>query len=189
MSGYDIKKVVDVGLAHFWNENYGQIYPTLNQLVKDGLATKKAERRSGKRRRFVYTITSQGTKTFRDWISEPTDAPVVRNEILLKFFLCSSLPVSKSIRLIEKHKAQQQAVLQEYRLSEEILSRALREGREADELSEILAITGSTANLRKKQLNTFYLTLRHGICVIEARLAWCDEVIANLKGTSARSHK
>ena len=38
MSGYDIKKLVDAGLSHFWNENYGQIYPTLESLVKEGLA-------------------------------------------------------------------------------------------------------------------------------------------------------
>ena len=69
MSGYDIKKLVDVGLSHFWNENYGQIYPTLDQLVKDGLATKRAERKSGKRQRFVYTITRKGQKAFRDWMS------------------------------------------------------------------------------------------------------------------------
>ena len=128
MSGYDIKKVVDIGLSHFWNENYGQIYPTLDQLVKDGLATKRAERKSGKRQRFVYTITRKGKKAFRDWMSEPTDAPVVRNELQLKFFLSSSLPTNTSIRLIEKHRSQQQAVLDEYRHSEELLRNAIHTG-------------------------------------------------------------
>jgi DNA-binding PadR family transcriptional regulator len=187
MSGYDIKKVVDVGLSHFWNENYGQIYPTLDQLVTDGLATKKAERKSGKRQRFVYTITRKGKQAFRDWISEPTDPPVVRNELQLKFFLSSSLPTDTSIRLIDKHRSQQQAVLDEYRHSEELLRTAIVEGSYADELNEILALSGSTSEQRKKQLNTFYLTLRHGIRVMEARLDWCEEVIANLRGTSATS--
>ena len=39
MSGYDIKKMVEVGLSYFWSESYGQIFPTLNRLVDDGLAT------------------------------------------------------------------------------------------------------------------------------------------------------
>ena len=50
MSGYDIKKLVDVGLSHFWSENYGQIYPTLESLVQEGLATRKEDRSSGKRK-------------------------------------------------------------------------------------------------------------------------------------------
>ena len=185
MSGYDIKKVVDVGLSHFWNENYGQIYPTLDQLVSDGLATKRADRKSGKRQRFVYTITRKGKQTFRDWIFAPTDAPVVRNELLLKFFLSSSLPTSTSIRLIDEHRSQQRAALDEYRHSAQVLRSAMRSDIFAAELDEILAISGSTAEQRKRQISTFYLTLRHGIRVLEARLAWCDEVIAALRDTSA----
>ena len=129
MSGYDIKKLVDVGLSHFWNENYGQIYPTLDQLVKDGLATRMAERKSGKRQRFVYTITRKGKDVFREWMGEPTDAPVVRNELQLKFFLGSSLPKNVSIRLIEEYRSKQDSVLEEYRHSEELLRNAIRERR------------------------------------------------------------
>jgi DNA-binding PadR family transcriptional regulator len=181
MSGYDIKKLVDVGLSHFWNENYGQIYPTLDQLVKEGLATRRAERKSGKRQRFVYTITRKGKNSFRQWMDEPTDAPVVRNELQLKFFLSSSLPKNLSIRLIEEYQSKQETALEEYRHSEELLRSAIQSGKHADELNEILAISGRTSQMRKRQLNTFYLTLRHGIRVIEARLAWCDEVLADLR--------
>ena len=187
MSGYDIKKVVDVGLSHFWNENYGQIYPTLDRLVKDGLATKKSQRKSGKRQRFVYTITRKGRKEFRAWIHQPTDAPVVRNELQLKFFLSSSLPPSSGAELIEAHRSQQQAVLEEFRQSERLLLRALRAGESTDELDEILAISGSSAAQKRKQLNTFYLTLRHGIRITEARVAWCDEVIAHFRCESTKS--
>ena len=43
MSGYDIKKLIEMGLRHFWSESYGQIYPTLEQLVKEGFAAKKSQ--------------------------------------------------------------------------------------------------------------------------------------------------
>ena len=185
MSGYDIKKIVDVGLSHFWNENYGQIYPTLDQLVKDGLATKKAERKSGKRQRFVFTITRKGKKAFNDWINEPADAPMVRNELQLKVFLSSRLPADVSIRLVSEHQVQQQALLDEYRLSERVLRCALESGESVDELDELLEISASTADLRRKQLNTFYLTLRLGIRVVEARMAWCEEALTNLEGMCA----
>ncbi len=32
-SGYDIKKFCDKTISHFWNENYGHIYPVLKQLT------------------------------------------------------------------------------------------------------------------------------------------------------------
>ena len=180
MSGYDIKKLVDAGLSHFWRENYGQIYPTLDQLVREGLATKKRATKSGSRERFAYAITASGKKVFRDWLSAPTDAPVVRNELQLKFFLSAGSP-TKAIRLIQRYQEQQQAQLAEYRRSEESLRAAIHKGSFADELNEILAISARTPRLRKRQLNTFLMTLRHGIRVIEARLDWCDEAIASLR--------
>lgn len=179
MSGYDIKKLVDVGLSHFWNENYGQLYPTLDQLVRDGLATKQSDHKSGKRKRFVYAITSDGRKVFRDWLSGPTDAPVVRNELQLKFFLSASSP-TKAVSLIEQYQTQQQAQLQEYRASEAVLRAARDDDGSFDELDQILVITARTGQQRQKQLTAFLLTLRHGIRVIEARLAWCEEVIEAL---------
>ena len=179
MSGYDIKKLVDVGLSHFWNENYGQIYPTLDQLVKEGLATKKSERKSGKRKRFVYSITDDGKRAFRDWLAGPTDAPIVRNELQLKFFLSASSP-AKAISLIESYRVQQTQLLEEYRASEGVLRAALQDGVSVEQLDDILAVTARTTQQKKRQLRAFLLTLRHGVLVVEARLAWCEEVISSL---------
>lgn len=181
MSGYDIKKLVDVGLSHFWNENYGQIYPTLELLVEDGLATKQADRSSGKRRRFLYTITRQGQRAFHDWLNEPTSAPIVRNELQLKFFLSCNLPKQERIRLIEEYRAQQQAVLDEYQQSEHVLRQALSDRRYPDELAEILDLAQSDGRRRAQQCQIFLFTLRHGTHVIAARLAWCDEVLQSLR--------
>ena len=36
MSGYDVKKLIERSIAHFWNESYGQIYPSLNRLAAEG---------------------------------------------------------------------------------------------------------------------------------------------------------
>jgi len=40
MSGYDIKKAVEVSIANFWTESYGQIYPVLKRLTEQGLVEK-----------------------------------------------------------------------------------------------------------------------------------------------------
>ncbi len=73
MSGYDIKKLIEIGLSYFWHESYGSLYPTLNRLVERGLATRRQEPRHGKRKRHVYRITAKGRREVRTWLREPTD--------------------------------------------------------------------------------------------------------------------
>lgn len=45
MTGYDINKEVKTHMSSFWDIGYGQIYPTLRMLEKDGYVTKKLKLR------------------------------------------------------------------------------------------------------------------------------------------------
>jgi PadR family transcriptional regulator, regulatory protein AphA len=38
-SGYEIRKTIQQTVGFFWGESFGQIYPTLKNLVADGLIT------------------------------------------------------------------------------------------------------------------------------------------------------
>src|SRR2546430_12571660 len=60
MSGYDVKKLIERSIAHFWSESYGQIYPILNRLAAEGLAERRRGRPRGKPDRPVHLPTSQG---------------------------------------------------------------------------------------------------------------------------------
>lgn len=179
MSGYDIKKLVEMSLAHFWSESYGALFPTLNRLVEGGLATKQLDPSSGGRRRTVYRITERGRRAFDSWLSEATDPPRVRNELLMKFFLTSRRNTAESIRLLEEYRDQQRERLDVFRESEAILARALRGGEVPKEITAILDDTTGESN----EMRVFFLTLRHGILAVEARLRWIDEAIATLRGT------
>lgn len=180
MSGYDVKKLVDIGLSHFWNENYGQIYPSLDALVSQGLAEKSEDTTTGKRKRNIYRITTKGEAVFREWISLPSAPPSVRNELQLKFFLSGKLPVAVSRRIVRDYRAQQGKTLREYRDSERALSAAIESGEFPAEVEEVLSHGSLNKRQKRKQLGIFLLTLRHGIRAIKARLDWCDEVIEYL---------
>jgi PadR family transcriptional regulator AphA len=187
MSGYDIKKMVEAGLSHFWSESYGNLFPTLNALVAEGLASRTTDVKSGRRRRHVYRVTRKGRRAFEDWLREPTDPPQVRSELQLKFFLTSRMPVDSGIRLLEEYRVQQRDRYAEYKESEDILVRAVRSNEMPDELEPVLG--GGTSAERRNELLIFSLTLRHGILGIEARLAWIEEALARLRARkrSARS--
>ena len=100
LSGYDIKKMIEIALSYFWSESYGQLYPTLNRLVDEELAVREESAR-GNRVRHVYRITKKGKEAFEAWLHEPAEMPAIRNELQLKFFLTSRMDPSESIRVIE----------------------------------------------------------------------------------------
>ncbi len=37
MNGYEIRKYIETTISFFWNESFGQIYPTLKRLEEEGL--------------------------------------------------------------------------------------------------------------------------------------------------------
>ena len=86
-TGYDIKQVVDRSTRHFWAASYGQIYPELRRLEKDGLVRGQSDPRGG-RARTVYELTPAGEAALDGWL-EPAPDPIfeVRDEGMLKLFL------------------------------------------------------------------------------------------------------
>lgn len=86
MSGYDMKKMSDHSIGHFWNENFGNIYPVLKKLETEGLVTMAREDQSGGPSRKNYTITGEGRKTLVDWLAKPPDVSPLRDELLLQIF-------------------------------------------------------------------------------------------------------
>ena len=84
-SGYTIKKWIEQEYSHFWQESYGQIYPTLKKLVAEGLAVSSDNTETGnKRGQIVYSITDAGRKELSDWLREEPEIEKLRYEILLK---------------------------------------------------------------------------------------------------------
>lgn len=185
MSGYDIKKYVEIGLSHFWSESYGQIFPTLRRLVKEGLATRREATSSGRRKRHVYTITDPGRRQFETWLREPVAPVNVRNESLLKFFLASRLSAGEAVALVERYRDQQRSLHQIYAESELIFRQALAEDVVPAELAALMDRpdddSSAAAGADRRQLEMFFLTLRHGVLHCEARLAWCDEALERMR--------
>lgn len=184
MSGYDIKKYIEIGLSHFWSESYGQLFPALNSLVEQGLATRQQATSAGKRKKNIYTISPQGRQQFLVWLGEPVEQMTVRNEALLKFFLSSKVSTTQSIHLIEQYLDQQQSLYRLYQQSEVIYRQAIANDELPEELLSLLDWhrdrSSKAAVADRQQLEIFYLTLRHGVLHVKARLAWCEEALARL---------
>ncbi len=84
-TGYELRQLAAQSIGYFWNESYGQIYPTLKRLHHDKLVTARNEA-SGRRDRIVYSITAPGHKALAHWLAQPARLQPPRNEVLLKLF-------------------------------------------------------------------------------------------------------
>lgn len=72
LTGYEIKKRMDITLKYFWSASYGSVYPALSDLVNRGLATKR-EDTENKRNKLIYTITDEGRSYLKEWLKLPIE--------------------------------------------------------------------------------------------------------------------
>ena len=160
MSGYDLKQLSAWSVGHFWREGYGQIYPTLRQLEKERLVTKKTQRQKGKPDRNVYSLTPAGKTRLEEWLVLPANPEVPRNELLLKLFFGQWTPVEVSRRQVEDHRALLKQQLVEYA---EIRHRLQKE------------------NSADPGLPFWEMTLSYGEHRAKAELAWAEETLKKLR--------
>lgn len=84
-TGYSIKKWIENEYSHFWQESFGQIYPALKELVKEGLVESwESQVSKGKKKQIFYKITEAGRGELKKWLLEAPTIEKLRYEILLK---------------------------------------------------------------------------------------------------------
>lgn len=86
MSGYEIKKVVDIRFGFFWNESFGQIFPSLKRLFEEGLIAEAEAEVKGGHSRKLYCATPNGVAALQSWLAQPVEKETYRLEILLKLY-------------------------------------------------------------------------------------------------------
>jgi len=101
MSGYDIRALTERSIGHFWSESYGQIYPGLRLLEKEGLVEKMTKQSAGRPEKNVFSLTRDGRERLKAWLDLPPVHEVPRSELLLKLFFGHHAPEGANLRHIE----------------------------------------------------------------------------------------
>lgn len=153
LTGYDIKKRIDINLKYFWGASYGSIYPTLNGLVERGLATKRADLKSN-RNKLIYAITDDGREYLKKWLALPVEKDEIRYETLLKIFFGNEAGHSQALLHIKNFHEKIENELPYLLKSAEILSKIIDED--------------STHKY-------YLLTVQFGVKTYQAYLEWCEE--------------
>jgi PadR family transcriptional regulator, regulatory protein AphA len=163
MTGYELRKLSEESIQHFWRESFGQIYPSLRALEAQGMVTRTQEMGEvrGRPARQVYALTDAGREALQAWVTAPARLEVPRNELLLKLFFGRQAAAEANLRQIAERRTMYVEELEGYEALEKRI-RAAYQGR--------------------PDLPYWLLTLSYGKHYTEAEIAWCDEAMEILKG-------
>ncbi len=156
MTGYEIRQQIEASIGNFWSESYGQIYPTLAKLHKQGLVSAKAARKAGGK---VYSLTPQGYARLNEWLGEMPQPRRPRNELLLKLFFAKNESVAHAREHVLERRSAYAADLLRYEAIEKNLK---------------------TEQADNPSLPFFLMTLNYGLAEARAILAWADQTVAML---------
>jgi PadR family transcriptional regulator, regulatory protein AphA len=162
-TGYDLKKIFDTSIRHFWPADQSQIYRTLSRLTESGWAEMEKISQDDRPDRKVYHITEAGRAELRSWLvgtpplGEPRSAP------LIQVFFSGQLSNDEVLAKFEGYAAIMRAILSQY--------------------DQVPGQLGPFEQEIKSPREHFFwmLTLENGIRNMRANLEWAESVIERLK--------
>ncbi|HAF62822.1 MAG TPA: PadR family transcriptional regulator, partial [Anaerolineaceae bacterium] len=113
-TGYDLKKVFDTSVQHFWSADQSQIYRTLNALTKKGWVEMEKVAQQDRPDRKVYHISDSGKEELLHWLSAPPLMGSPHSAPLVQVFFSAQLPDEELLAKFEGFAAMMRAVLEQY---------------------------------------------------------------------------
>ncbi len=162
-SGYELKRIFDDSVKHFWSADQSQIYRTLAKLTERGLTEIEVVEQTDRPDRKLYHITTSGRKELHNWLAGPFPMEPNRSGPLVQVFFMGKLSNEEALRKLEEAAHIFRSVLQLYEAvpaSTEYMTQVVGSPREA---------------------YYWYSTLEMGILTMKAQLTWAEKMIADLK--------
>lgn len=105
LSGYDLKRRMEMPVGFFWQAGHSQIYPELARLEERELVTHRVVEQPDRPDKKVYKITRAGLGLLKGWVTAPVKHQVIRDELVLKaYFLWLADPGESLVLFHEQEK-------------------------------------------------------------------------------------
>jgi PadR family transcriptional regulator AphA len=156
-SGYDLSKMVEQSIGHFFSPAKSQIYSELRRLVTLGFADVEHVNQTVRPNKRLYSITPEGRRELREWLETSEVEPdSMRSPFLLKMFFGAL--ISREVLIGQVKQAHEQAQM-ELKVLEDLE-------------------TGISGNPEYFYPN---LVLRFGLAHNRASVAWTEQVLHELE--------
>ncbi len=162
-TGYDLKKIFNSSVRHFWPADQSQIYRTLARLTEQGYVEMEKVPQEDRPDRKVYSITAAGRAELRTWLAGPPPLGEPRSAPLIQVFFAGQLSDEEILAKFEGFAAIMQAILAQY---EQVPA-------------QIVPFQQEIVSPREHFF--WLLTLDNGIRSMRASLEWAENVIAQIK--------
>jgi DNA-binding PadR family transcriptional regulator len=106
MSGYDLKKIIQDSSFMHWSGNNNQIYKALVELLEKGMVTNEVMHQESSPSKKVYTITSKGLASLKEWVLIPSEASEIRKPFLVHLAWSKQLNTRELTKLIDEYENQ-----------------------------------------------------------------------------------
>lgn len=157
MTGYAVRQAIRDVLGHFWSESFGQIYPTLATLERQGRVSRRGATKPGAS---TFAITGAGLVRLRELLGRPIQATPPRNGLMLRLFFGRHLgPESCRSLVVESRDAAVEQLAAYDRIAQDLES--------------------DPANARDRPY--WLLTVVAGRHSARATIDWADEALAALR--------
>src|SRR5512139_3239564 len=162
-SGYDLKKIFDTSVRHFWPADQSQIYRTLARLTEQGLAQMEKVPQEDRPDRKVYHITEAGRAELLKFLAGPPPMGEPRSAPLIQVFFAGQLSDEEILAKFEGFAAMMRAILSQY-----------------DQVPGMLGPFQEEITSPREHF-FWLLTLENGIRSMRANLEWAENVIERIK--------
>lgn len=163
ISGYDIVKLFDLSMVHYWHALHGQIYPTLERMQAEALITSREVIQRGRPNKRLYSITAAGRAVLLEWLSSPCEDVKLKHAALLRCRFLGHLGPDAAIEHLKAEREGCAAILRRYLDIEKEGRRRFPSG--------------------YPDANTMFawFTLRRGIIFAEESMRWLDWAIGEVE--------
>ncbi len=162
-TGYDLKKIFDTSIRHFWPADQSQIYRTLARLTEQGFVEMEKIPQEDRPDRKVYHITDAGRTELLKWLAGTVPHDESRSAALIQVFFAGQLSDKEILAKFEGFAAMLREILARY-----------------DQIPA--QIEPYEQEIPSPREHFFWLlTLDNGIRNMRANLEWAENVIAQIK--------
>ncbi|WP_411082814.1 PadR family transcriptional regulator [Streptomyces sp. cmx-18-6] len=169
LSGYQLAKAFDLGVANFWHAQSQQVYAELAKLEKEGLVAGREVVQEARPNKRVFRVTDEGLAELDRFAATAAKPSFIRDDLLVKVQAADHLDTGELVDRLTERADFAEAKAAQF----EALLGGMRGDRSEGEF------------LRYGERIGPYLTCRRGRDFERANRDWCREVIAVLRARSA----
>lgn len=165
LSGYQLAKAFDLGVANFWYAQPQQLYAELTRLERDGLVSGREVVQESRPNKRLFRVTDAGLAELEEFTAASAKPSFIRDDLLVKVQAADHVDTTALVAQLTERAAFARARV-------DLFGKLLR-GMRGDRTEEEFLRDGDRIGP--------YLTCLRGLAFEEGNRDWCERTVATLR--------